>query len=135
MFVKFSNIKANNIGGSSYVGHPPQFESTWYKIRKKTVLLLGKGMTAVKNGKMLCSLLFLRPNRVGNQFYDDKPNGSCYMDWNENFLPTLRAEQPLICLGTICTATGGIFGLLYTNGIRGPQCGRPGKYIDPSGPS
>lgn len=36
-----------------------------------------------------CSVRFfiVRPNRVGNQFYDDKPNGSCYMDWNENFSP------------------------------------------------
>ena len=34
----------------------------------------------------------VRPNRVGNQFYDDKPNGGCYMDWNENFSPVPQLQ-------------------------------------------
>ena len=65
----------------------------------------------VKNGKMLSTLsirFFIvtrgaqsSPNRVGNQFYDDKPNGGCYMDWNENFSPASFTPS-LIRWGTIC---------------------------------
>ena len=64
----------------------------WEEKKASLSFLPDKKASDGKKWEKAVRFFIVRPNRVGNQFYDDKPNGGCYMDWNENFSPVPQLQ-------------------------------------------